>query len=121
MSADAYNAYKKNEVTTKTPGQIVVMLYDGAVKFLKQAIEALDNDDMLRKGDRINKAIAIIEELNVSLDLEVGGEVATNLRSLYTFFRGQLIAANIEKDKAKIEEVIKMMKSLGDSWRVIAA
>ena len=121
MAAKAYDAYKKNEVTTKTPGQLVVMLYDGAIKFLKQAIQSLDEGDMLQKGEKISKAIAIIDELNVALDMEAGGEVAQNLRALYVYFRKQLNHANIQKDRHVIEEVMNMMQSLGESWREIAA
>ena len=77
--------YRENAVTTQTKGKLVVMLYDGAIKFLKMAIKKIEAKNPEEKGKYISKAIDIIFELNTVLDMEAGGEVAMNLRKLYMF------------------------------------
>ena len=78
-------AYQNTAVATQSKGRLIVMLYDGAVKFLKLAINELQAQNYAQKGVYINKAQDIINELNAVLDMEAGGEIATNLRSLYCF------------------------------------
>ncbi len=121
MPNNALNAYKDNSVTTQTPGQIVVLLYEGAIRFLRQAITAIEEQKHVEKGRLINRAVDIICELNSALDLEAGGEVAQNLRRLYVFMHEYLIKANFEKDAGKVQEVIDMLEELHGSWKEIAA
>jgi len=113
--------YQENTITTQTPGRIVVMLYEGAIKFLKQAITEMQAENHEAKSKYINKAEDIINELNTVLDMEAGGEIATNLRSLYTFMIRHLHEANIQKDPGKIEEVTKLLEELNQSWKAISA
>ena len=123
---NAYAAYQKTNVNTASQGRLVVLLYEGAVKHLKGAINLFGQDDKLKPGDieqfgiHLQKAQAIITELQVSLDMEKGGDIARNLMSLYVFFNEELLAANINHNKEKIEFVLKMVKDLADSWRQIA-
>ena len=112
--------YQENAVTTQSKGRLIVMLYDGAIKFLKMAIIKIEEDDPEDKGKYINKAQDIINELNFTLDMEVGGEVAMNLRKLYVFMLGHLNTANLKQDTAKIEEVIKLLDELNQSWKAIS-
>jgi len=113
------NTYQEVAITTQSRGRLVVMLYDGAIKFLKLAIKELDAGNMDTKGLYINKALDILNELNTVLDMEAGGEVAVNLRKLYLFMTGHLSKANVQKDPQKIDEVIKLLEELNRGWKEI--
>lgn len=123
---NAYSAYQKNNVTTASQGRLVVLLYEGAVKNLKGAINLFENDGTVKAsniegfGKFLQKAQAIITELQVSLDMDKGGDIAKNLMSLYIFFNQELLDASIKKDKAKINSVLTMMNDLLESWRTVA-
>lgn len=112
--------YQETAVTTQNKGKLVVMLYEGAIKFLKMAIKEIEAKDPEAKGEHISKAVDILFELNTVLDMDAGGEVATNLRKLYVFMGRHLTEANKEQDAGKIEEVIKMLEELNQSWKAIA-
>jgi len=114
-------AYQENRVTTQTPGRVVVMLYEGAVKFLKQAIREMEAGKYIEKGKSINRAVDIIQELNVTLNMEAGGEIAKNLRRLYAFMLERLFQANIRKDAGMIRETIKLLEELNEGWKSAAA
>ena len=123
----AYNAYKETNVKTASQGRLVVLLYEEAVRQLTLASSLFSEDSNLpvqnieRFGKSILKSQEIITELQVSLDMEKGGEIAKNLMSLYIFFNRQLTDANIKKDKAIVESILKMMSELCESWRQAAA
>ena len=118
---NGFNAYQETAVLTQNKGRIIVMLYDGAVKFLKQAIKNLEAKDYEAKGRDIAKAHDIILELNTVLDMEAGGEIAENLRSLYNFINKQLNQANTKSDTQMIREVISLLEELNQSWRVVTS
>jgi flagellar protein FliS len=111
--------YKEHAVGTQSKGRLIVMLYDGAIKFLKLAIKEMEAGNYAEKGKYIVKALDIINELNAVLDMDAGGEVAENLRKLYLFMTKRLNEANINKDANMIREVIKMMEELNQSWKAI--
>ncbi len=113
-------AYQETAVTTQSRGRLIVMLYEGAIKFLKLAVKALEENDCESKGKYINKAQAIITELNAVLDVEAGGEIAKNLRSLYLLMGKRLNEANIKKDPKLICEVITLMEELNQGWKAIS-
>ena len=115
-----FEAYTDNLVTTQSKGRLIVMLYEGAIKFMKLAIEELKVGNNQEKGQYINRARNIINELNAVLDMEAGGEIAMNLRKLYGFMNRQLNTANIKQDTGKIEEVIKLLEELNAGWKTIA-
>ena len=123
---NAYTAYQRTNVNTASQGRLVVLLYEGAVKHLTSALNLFGNNGKIKAKDieqfgiHIQKAQAIITELQVSLDMEKGGEIARNLMSLYVFFNEELMDASINHTKAKIEFVQKNMNELADSWRTIA-
>ncbi len=116
-----FNAYQETAVLTQNKGRMIVMLYDGAIKFLKQAIRNLEAKDYIAKGRDIAKAQDIILELNTILEMENGGEVAQNLRSLYNFMNKHLNQANTRSDAQTIREVISLLEELNQSWRAITA
>lgn len=123
---NAYSAYQKTNINTASQGRLVVLLYEGAIKHLKTALTFIEADGSMKPsniedfGSHLQKAEAIITELQVSLDMEKGGDVAKNLMSLYVFFNEELIAANISHDQNKINFVLTKMNELADSWRQIS-
>lgn len=122
---NAYTAYQKNNVSTASQGRLVVLLYEGAIKQLTAALNLFEGNKIRTKeiekfGICLQKTQAIITELQVSLDMDRGGEIARNLMSLYVFFNEELIRAGISQDKDKIASVLKMMKELAESWKQIS-
>lgn len=113
-------AYQDNAVTTQSRGRLIVMLYDGAIKFLKHAIREMEANNYEAKGEHIKRALDIIHELNAVLDMNAGGEMASNLRKLYVFMIKHLSEANIKNDPGMVREVIKLMDELNQSWRAIS-
>lgn len=113
------DTYQETAITTQTQGKLIVMLYDGAIKFLKLAIIEIQANNPEGKGKYIGKAMDIINELDVVLDMDAGGEVATNLRSLYLFMVAHLNKANREQSIPKVQEVIKLLEELNQSWKAI--
>lgn len=111
--------YQDNAVTTQSKGRLIVMLYDGAIRFLRLAIKEIENNNYEAKGRYINKAIDILNELNVVLDMDAGGEIAGNLRKLYIFMINHLSQANIESDPELVRDVIKLLEELNSSWKAI--
>jgi flagellar protein FliS len=113
-------AYTEAAVMTAPPERLVVMLYDGALRFLAQAAAAMRAGDRERARERSGRAEAIVDELNVSLDLE-HGEVPERLRDLYLFCKRHLIEAGIRQDPAAIEAVSRLLGELRDAWETVAA
>jgi flagellar protein FliS len=113
-------AYQNNLVTTQSKDRLIVLLYDGAIKFMNLAIQELQAGNFQAKGQYINKAQDIINELNAVLDMKAGGEIATNLRKLYCFMYKRLSEANIKRDPQMIRDVIKLMEELNQSWKAIS-
>ncbi len=115
------DAYQENAVATQSRGRLIVMLYEGAVKFLRQAVAAIEREDWSAKGVYINKAAAIVDELDNCLDMGAGGEIAENLRRLYGFMRRHLSEANAQRDTQRINEVIQLLEELNEGWKAVTA
>ena len=113
-------AYRDTTVTTQNKGRLIVLLYDGAIKFMRLAIKELEAGNYEAKGQYVNRAQDIINELNAVLDTDAGGEIATNLRKLYCFMNNRLSQANIKRDPQIIRDVIILMEELNRSWKAIA-
>ena len=114
--------YQRNQVMTASPGRLIVMLYDGAVKRMNQAIEAFDMKGP-EKFEQVNNHLLaaqnIITELTISLDMEKGGEIAQNCFRIYEYFNDRLSEANTKKTREPIVQVRDMMKDLGEAWETI--
>ncbi len=108
----AAHAYLQTQVTTTTQGELLLLLYDGAIKFLNQAKEKIAERDYAGKGILISKALDIVNELDGSLNLEKGGELAENLHKLYFYCSTRLLNANLKMDVTFIDEVIKILSGL---------
>ncbi len=113
------STYQETTIATENKGQLIVMLYDGALKFLRLAIKEIEARNFEAKGQYINKAQDIINELNTVLDVEAGGEIATNLRKLYFFMTRHLSKANAQNNPQLVREVISLMEELNNGWRAI--
>ena len=114
------SAYQNTAVTTQSKGRLIVLLYDGAIKFMKLAIKELEAQNYEAKGRYICRAQDIINELNAVLNMDAGGEIATNLRQIYCFMNNRLSEANTKRDPQIIREVITLMEELNQGWKAIA-
>jgi flagellar secretion chaperone FliS len=117
--AGANRAYTESSVLTAPPERLVVMLYDGAIRFLKQAAVAERGGQHQMFLDRLRRAEAIIDELNVTLDMSQG-EVAARLRSIYLFCKRHLVEAHLKRDPNQIDVVIRLLSDLRESWQQLA-
>ena len=117
--APAPNVYRESAVLTATPEQLVVMLYDGANRFLTQSAIAMRDGRAGLAGEKLRRAEAIIDELNLTLDMSYG-EVAERLQALYLFFKEHLSVARLKQDASKVDEVARLMRELRGAWAGIA-
>ena len=114
-------SYTENAVSTQTRGRLIVLLYEGAIKLLKQALAELEAGRFVEKDQYVNKAQAIISELNSSVDMEAGGQIAKNLRKLYNFMAVHLDEANMKRDPQRIREVTACLEDLNEGWKAMMA
>ncbi len=110
------NQYQNNQVSTASPEQILIMLYDGAIRFANQAAEAIAERDVEKRNLYINKTMAIISEFNATLDHEIGGEIAANLADLYDFMLRELTRANLKNDAQILGPVLNILTDLREAW-----
>ncbi|MAG35880.1 MAG: flagellar export chaperone FliS [Dehalococcoidia bacterium] len=112
-----YQQYQRTAVETGSRGQLVVMLYQGAIRFLARARGHFETGNIEQISNNIIRAQEIIAELLSSLDREVGGEVADNLAALYDYMYRRLIESNLEKKPEPIEEVTQLLRTLLPAWQ----
>ena len=112
-------AYQESAVLTATPERLVVMLYDGAHRFLFQAAVAMREGNIEVTNNRLQRAEAIIDELNATLDMSAG-EVAERLRAIYLYCRRHLLQARLKRSAEMIDDVDRLLDTVGDAWRQIA-
>lgn len=119
---NAYTAYRDTAVKTASQGRLIVLLYQAAVRELDAARRLFESDGSVNPrnieayGKHITKTQEIIGELQVSLDMDKGGQIAQNLMSLYVYFNHELVDASINKNRDKLEFVYKMMNELSSAW-----
>jgi flagellar secretion chaperone FliS len=117
--AAAGRAYTESSVLTAPPERLVVMLYDGAVRYVAQAATALRTGDRERARDRMRRAEAVIDELNVTLDMSAG-DIAQRLRSIYMFIKTQIHEATLRADPAPLDASARLLRDLREAWEHIA-
>lgn len=114
------NPYQKASIETASPGQIILMLYDGALRFLSQAKDGFSLDNPIQRNERVNNNIVrvlnIVAELKDSLNHKVEGDLPKTLDDLYDFIYHHLSQANIKKDPAHLPDCERVLKNLRDSW-----
>jgi flagellar protein FliS len=109
------NAYRENSIMTASPEQLVVMLYDGAGRFLRQAEGSMTDGSWMQASEKLSRAEAIIDELLATLDMDAG-EVADRLQSIYVFCKTRLIEARIERDSVRVDQVARLLGELREAW-----
>lgn len=114
---NAYNAYKQNSVTTASPGELTLMLYNGCLKFLNRAKLAINDNNIEEKNYYIQRAQAIIGELMSTLNLDI--EISKQMLPLYDYMNLQLTQANIKSDPVIIEEVEGLVTEFRDTWKEV--
>ena len=114
----AHAAYQRGQVGSANPLRIVLLLYEGAVRFSRQAQESFEEPGL--RGHALGRAHAIVSELLSALDHERGADIATNLASLYNFVLEGLIRANVDGDRASLDTVVPVMETLTSAWRELA-
>jgi flagellar secretion chaperone FliS len=120
MLPNPYQQYRATKVQTAGSVDLVVMLYQGAVKFIRLGIEALERDDSTTAHTNLVRAQDIVVELHGSLNHEDGGQVSRQLASVYDYCFRRLVQANIKKDTDAAREVVGIMRDLGMAWQQIA-
>ena len=110
------NAYKKASVNTLDQNKLIIMLYDGAIKNANFAVQYMDSGEIEKVHDSLIKTKNIVTELLATLNMDQGGEIAKNLKSLYSFMFSQLIEANMEKKSEPVLNVIDLLKELRGAW-----
>lgn len=113
----SYEAYQQVSVTTAAPGELVLMLYNGCIKFIKIAKSAIMEQNIEKKHLNITKAQNIINELIVTLNMDY--EVSKNMRQLYDYMNRRLIEANIKNDTAILDEVEHFVEEFRDTWKEV--
>ncbi|HHX75148.1 MAG TPA: flagellar export chaperone FliS [Firmicutes bacterium] len=116
MLTNPYQAYQQNMVGTVSPEQLVLMLYNGALRFLKQAQKSIMQHNIEETHSNLVKAQDIISELMLNLDMSQG-EIAASLHALYDYMHRRLLDANMKKDIALLEEVAWLLTELRDTWK----
>lgn len=109
--------YQDMKVQTASPAQIMIMLYDGAIRFSLQAKKKIEDKDFEGKGVFISKTQAIIDELMNSLDFNIAPELCTNLQQLYIYINERLTHANIKMEADAMNEVVELLNTLRDGWK----
>jgi flagellar secretion chaperone FliS len=112
----AYQKYKKTAVESASREKILLMLYEGAIRFTKLAIKAVEEKKIAERGQNIGKAYDIIMELNNTLDHKVGGAIASNLEQLYMFMTSELTKANVKADAEPLKVVVRLLETLYEGW-----
>ncbi len=113
--------YGAVKVTTASPGQILVMLYDGLLRFLRDAQSAMATNDRGHAGERIGRTLAILEYLLAGLNPAVAPELCENLQALYVFSMRHLVRANLEQSSEKVAEIVTLLTPLRDAWSTAVA
>lgn len=114
--ANQMNHYKNSQILNASPEQILIMLYDGAIRFCREAQTAMEEGDLRRQAERISRAMAIVSEFSNTLDHQTGGEIAENLDALYAFMNRELVRANLEKDPTGVKTVENLLSGLRETW-----
>lgn len=119
VNNNPYQAYHRTQVETASQGALILMLFDGAIKFSKTALQGLINNNYEVSNENILRAQAIIQELISTLDREKGGELAQNLYRIYDYIYWRMINANIKKSSDILTEVLEKLIDLRQTWKEV--
>ncbi len=118
-------AYRQNSVQTASRGQLILMLFDGALRFMNRALQGFEHDEIIQRNESIHlnlvKTQAILDELQASLNHDAGGDFARTMSALYDFMRTQLRTANLRKDSAPVQVVLELLGEIRGAWSAMLA
>ena len=114
---NAAMAYQGAKVKTATPGELTLMLYEGAIKFCNIALGAMEHNDIEKVNTNIIKAEKIINKLRETLDFKY--PVAKDFENVYSYIYSKLVEANIHKDTAALEEALNRIREMRDTWKEV--
>jgi flagellar protein FliS len=114
------DAYRRMNVETRSPLELVVMLYDGVLRHLGEARSAIERRDVPARAEAVSRALAILAELQGTLNISEGGAIAADLDRLYGYIIGRMLDVTAKQDIAAIDEIRKLMTPLRESWAQIA-
>lgn len=114
---NAYQKYKSTEIQSASREKLLLMMYEGAIKFIKKALVAIEQKNIAERGMSIIRAYDIVMELNNTLDHKVGGELAKNLEQLYMYLTDQLTQANLTGDPKYLQNCLQVLNILYDGWQ----
>ncbi|MSU21795.1 MAG: flagellar export chaperone FliS [Pedosphaera sp.] len=121
IRSNPWQSYRQVATKTASPGQLVLMLFDGAIRFLDRAGTGFTLDDPVEFnetiGNNVIKAQAIIAELSQALDMKRGGEFSVTMRQLYNYMDGRLNESNIQKEPVGIKDTLHRLTVLRDAWQ----
>lgn len=120
MYENAAKSYQQASFFTANPAKLVLMCYEGAISSLKLARDSYIAKEYETKGKALQKTLDIIHELNASLDVRKGGEIAVNLRALYMYMTQALTEADLKKNLPVFDHVIQMLEELESAWQEIS-
>ena len=118
-TALAYNSYRRSEIETLTPRDLLVKLFEGMERFIEQGAMAMDNRHLGLAISNTQRIRDILFELQATLNFEAGGEVAKNLDALYTFMISEVIEANMHKDGQRLRQLQRIVRPLKEGWQGI--
>lgn len=119
IQKNPYAAYNNSKIQTATPAELTLLLYEGAIKFTNIAIVAMEKNDVQKAHDNIMKTEKIIEEFQATLDHKY--PVAKDFEAVYSYLLRRLFDANIRKDPEILEEVLRHLRTMRDTWKEVMA
>ena len=119
IQKNPYAAYNNSKIQTATPAELTLLLYEGAIKFTNIAIVAMEKNDVQKAHDNIMKTEKIIEEFQATLDHKY--PVAKDFEAVYSYLLKRLFDANIRKDTEILEEVLRHLRTMRDTWKEVMA
>jgi flagellar protein FliS len=118
--ARGINSYRQTEIQSRTPLELVVMLYDGALRFTADARDAMARGDIRARQHHLSRALAIVSELQSTLDMDSGGDVAAHLDKLYGYVHDRLMDASIKQNLEPLDEARRVLTTLREGWLAIS-
>ncbi len=120
MIAQYAGQYEQTQVMTASRVQLIVLLYDGAIRSIEMARQGMQANNMKDKGRFLGRAISIVGELNSILDFQQGGEIAKSLHRLYDYMLAEMLQANLRNNPQQLEGPLKCLTTLREAWQTVA-
>jgi flagellar protein FliS len=114
-------AYIQTQVSSRSPLELVVLLYEGLIRFTGEARSAIERRDLVAKRAAMSRGLAVLSELQSTLNMAEGGELAVALDNLYTYINGRLLDGSMQNSVEPLDETLKLASTLRDAWSEIAS